>query len=147
MAVSATSFLIASVVTFVFVLAITQTERRRGRRLFAGRIRGWLDTVVSGCERWFAKVWNHFVRYVLQLNWYYSIHSVLRTMLRFTQGVYTHFERMFERNRDRARELRREKRELSTMNHLRDLAEHKEDTALTPAQKQRLKHKKLEEKH
>ena len=91
--------------------------------------------------------WNHFVRYVVQLNWYYSIHSVLKTILIAIQAFYSSFEKMFERNRSRAKKLRMEKRQLTSISHLSQMADHKADTALTPAQKKKLRHKKLEEKH
>jgi hypothetical protein len=40
-----------------------------------------------------------------------------------------------------------EKRQLGAENHLSQMADHKVDTALTSAQKKKLRHKKLEEKH
>jgi hypothetical protein len=60
---------------------------------------------------------------------------------------YASFEKIFERNRNRTKKLRMEKRQLNSINHLSQMADHKVDTALTPAQKKKLRHKKLEEKH
>lgn len=89
---------------------------------------------------------THFMRYMVQLNWYYSIHSVLRTILRSLVAAYTFFENIFERNRKRTKELRAEKKQLSEQNHLRQMADHRESTALTPAEQRRLRKKTLEGK-
>jgi len=129
------------------MLVVVQVERKKQKRLFATSVRGWFDKKISGFEMWVIRTWNHFVRYVVQLNWYYSIHSVLKTLLLTIQMCYASFEKIFERNRNRTKKLRMEKRQLNTVNHLSQMADHKEDTALTPAQKKKLRHKKLEEKH
>jgi len=136
-----------SVFLFIAMIIMVQKERRHGRRLFAHRVRSWLDDRVNACEASLARSWEHFVKYILQLNWYYSIHSVLRTILRLIVAFYTYFENIFERNRKRTKELRAEKRQLHALNHLRQMAEHKANTALTPAEQRRLRKKKLEERH
>ena len=131
---------------FAVLLFVVMAERRREGRFFASRAREWLDVKIDRLGAWLVRSWEHFVKYVVQLNWYYSIHGVLRTMLRAIVAVYTKFENVFERNRARTKQLRREKLELSEMNHLRQMAEHKEETALTAAEKRKLRKKKLEEK-
>ncbi|MFT7644601.1 MAG: hypothetical protein ACI9BF_000250 [Candidatus Paceibacteria bacterium] len=141
------SILGVSVVTFIILLIVTQKERRRGRRFFAARARAWLDIYADKIGRWAFVSWDHFIKYILQLHWYYSIHSVLRTILRVITVFYEYFENVFEKNRRRTKQLRAEKRQLGELNHLQKVAEHKEDTALTPVQKRKLRHKKLEEKH
>lgn len=132
---------------FIILCAGIQKERRRGRRFFATSLRNWLDEKIDKLGRWVIMSWDHFVKYIVQLNWYYSIHSVLKGILRVIVKFYTYFENVFEVNRSRTKQLRAEKRQLSKMNHLRQMAEHKEDVALSPAQKQKLRKKKLEEKH
>ncbi|MCD5381389.1 MAG: hypothetical protein LR008_02320 [Candidatus Pacebacteria bacterium] len=132
---------------FIVLLISVHKERRRGRRFFATKFRDSLDRVINKVGDWIVNSWNHFVKYIVQLHWYYSIHSLLRTLLRVIVTFYTYFENVFERNRSRTKQLRAEKRQLSELNHLRQMTDHKEDTALTPAQKRKLKHKKLEGKH
>jgi hypothetical protein len=144
---TALTFFAMSIGVFTLMLIAVQVERKKQKRLFAAKIRGWLDKKISGLEMWIVRSWNHFVRYVVQLNWYYSIHSVLKTLLLTIQVFYSSFEKIFERNRSRTKKLRMEKRELSTVTHLSQMADHKIDTALTTAQKKKLRHKKLEEKH
>jgi hypothetical protein len=143
----AVAALVVSIFVFISLLLVVQKERRRGRRFFAAGLRAWLDGQVDRIGMWVVRGWDHFVKYIVQLNWYYSIHSVLRTMLRVIVAVYTQFENVFERNRARTKKLRAEKRQLSELNHLRQMAEHKQDTTLTPAQQRKLRKQKLEERH
>jgi hypothetical protein len=131
---------IVSVILFITV----RMERRRGRRFFAAGFRGWIDGKVDIIGGWLARSLNHFVKYILQLNWYYSIHSVLRTILRLIIAAYTYMENIFEKNRSRTKKLRAEKKQLKDTNHLSQMAAHKESTTLTPAQQQKLRKKNLE---
>jgi hypothetical protein len=146
MVTSALTAFVVSILSLVVLIAVTQQERRRGRRFFAAGLRSWLDTVIFATERQITLSFNHFIRYIVQLNWYYSIHSVLRTILRGLVAVYTYFEAVFERNRQRTKELRAEKRQLSELNHLRQMANHRIDTALTPVEQQKLRKRTLEGK-
>lgn len=143
----AVTFFAMSIGVFALMLIVVHSERKRGKRLFAARARGWLDARFFFLETWLVRSWTHFVRYVVRLNWYYSIHSILKTILLAMQVFYASFEKIFERNRSRTKKLRHEKRKLNSVNHLSQMADHKVDTALTPAQKKKLRHKKLEEKH
>ena len=131
----------------LLLMVIIEKERRRGQRFFFIGLRGWLDRLVGGFEQWLVKSWQHFIKYILQLNWYYSIHSVLRTILTMTVAIYSYFENVFENNRARTKKLRAEKRRLKEKNHLQKMADHKKDSALTPAQQKKLRHKKLEDLH
>ncbi|MBP6881740.1 MAG: hypothetical protein KBC35_03885 [Candidatus Pacebacteria bacterium] len=138
-----TAFAVSSVLLAVLV-GVTQQERRRGRRFFAPGLRSWLDRVVTRSELSITRNTDHFVRYMVQLSWYYSMHKILRTVLRGLIAVYTYFEDKFERNRERAKELRAEKRQLHELNHLRQMAAHKVDTALTSTEQQKLRKDTLE---
>ncbi len=144
MIAAAVTTLVASIVIFSTLLLVTQLERRRGRRFFAANVRTWLDGIADSAGDSIVRGFDHFIKYIVQLNWYYSIHSVLKGILRFIVAVYTYFEDMFEQNRKRAKELRAEKRQLNELNHLRQMADHKENTTLSPAEQRRLKKRKLE---
>lgn len=144
---TAATFFAASIGIFVLVLFVVRQERKNKQRFFAGKIRGSLDKWVLSVEAWILKSWEHFVKFVLQLNWYYSLHSLLKTILKALQAFYFSFEKVFERNRARTKKLRAERRQISEVNHLRQMSHHKEETALTDSQKKKLRHKKLEEKH
>lgn len=138
----ATSFL-----AFITLLLMVTKERVRERRFFAPVLRRWLDLKVGMLGQGLLNSWDHFIKYIVQLNWYYSIHAVLKNLLKLIVAFYTYFESMFERNRTKTKQLRTEKRKLNELNHLYQMAEHKKGTALTDVQKSRLKKKKLEGKY
>ena len=144
-ATAATTWLI-SLVTFIVLVLLVHSEQSRGRRFVGAGWRGWLDHQVAKLGDLLLRAWEHFSKYILQLNWYYSIHSVLKGILKTLFAFYRYFENIFERNRTRTKELRAEKRQLSEYSHLQQMTEHKSETALTEAQKKKLKHKHLEGK-
>lgn len=144
---SAAVYCIASIVVFLLLVTIVYGERKRGRRYFASRLRNWLDEKIDSFGKKLIRSFEHFVKYILQLHWYYSIHSVLKALLQVLVKFYTHFETLFERNRARTKILRSEKKKLNSTNHLSQMAAHKEDTELTPSQKKKLRHKNLEGRH
>lgn len=138
-------FVVSIFVTTTLFFIISK-EHRSGRRFCASRIRSWLDFEVKKMGEKLTGSISHFVKYILQLNWYYSIHSVLRTFMRVMVATYTYMENVFEKNRDKTKKLRVEKRQLEESNHLRQMADYKYDTMLTPAQQRKLKKKELEGK-
>lgn len=146
MANSALTVFLVSIFVFVVILTVVRKERQLNRRFFASTIRSWLDNKVDSLGSWLLLSWDHFVKYIVQLHWYYSIHSVLQAVLRVIVAIYTYFEKAFERNRVRTKELRAEKRQFSELNHLHHMAVHKKDTALSPAEQRKLRKKKLEER-
>ena len=135
-----------SLIGFFLLAAITHRERQQGVRLVAPRLRGKADTVVDRVSVKLERSIAHFTKYMVQLRWYYSIHSLLRGVLRVIVASYDYCERLLERNRDRARKLRKEKQQLDVAHHLRQMAAHKADTALTPAQKRKRRDRELEGK-
>ncbi len=137
----------ASIVSLSALLLLVATERRRGTRFFLSAFRGWLDGSISAVEDAVLSVWKHFVKYVVQLNWYYSIHSVIRAIMVVLVRFYDYFERHLEYNRARAKRLRAERRKQTPQTHLEQVAAHKAETALTPAEQKKLRQKKLEERH
>ena len=138
---------ITAIVFFIILSGMVRKERLRGRRFFAGGLRVSLDAFVESTAKSLGSKWQHFSRYIVQLNWYYSIHAFLKGILAVIVKFYTFFEDKLERNRKRAKQLRAEKRQLNEVNHLHQMTKHKEDTALTPAQKRKLKKKNLEGKY
>ena len=144
---SAVTFSAVSIGIFILMLIVVHQEKRRGKRFAVAGGRASLDRFVSRAEHKIVRTWNHFVKYVVQLNWYYSIHSILKTLLHAVQVFYFSFEKIFERNRARTKKLRAERRQINQLSHLSQLAEHKEEMALTETQKRQLRHKKLEETH
>lgn len=135
-----------SAILFVALVVFVKAEQRKGRRILFGRTRSKFDISLVKFNLWQKRQWEHFLRYILQLGWYYSVHSFLRTTMKLLVAVYDYIETHFERNRLRARDLRAEKRK-KVDTHFSAVAEHKAEVALTPKQQSELKERKLEEKH
>jgi hypothetical protein len=119
-------------------------EARRGTRYGVTRLRTYADRAVVWC----AHTYRRFVRSFLQLRWHYWVHCAYRAVLLALQRVYHRVEDRFEANRQRAKQLKRAVKASQTesSSHLSTVAQHKVDTALTAAQKRKLKKKSLEQK-
>lgn len=139
------TWLVASVSLFTLLLVMVQAEKKRGKRLLLSSVRGRFDRVTSLWGRKIVSTWQHFVKYIVQLGWYYGLHSFLQAVLKTIVRFYERVEMMFEANRRRTRDLRAEKQQASqtSQTHLTEMAQHKVDTALTPTQQRRLKDKQL----
>ncbi|HEY0964324.1 MAG TPA: hypothetical protein VGE31_00835 [Candidatus Paceibacterota bacterium] len=138
------TFTIATVL-FLAVAIVVQVERVRMRRLFLAGARGWLDRKVAESALRFSDRWHHFSQYIVKLGWYYSLHSLLRTVLAILVSIYNYFEDIFEKNRSRTKQLRQERKRKIKRSHLTEIADHKVETALTPAQQTELRRQKLED--
>ena len=134
---------VISVFVFITLTYVVRKERKNGQRFFATRFRVWLDEIADKVGSKILSSFDHFVKYIIQLHWYYSIHSVLKAILKTLVAFYTYIEGVFEKNRSRTKELRLEKQDFNKQNHLHQMAKHKTDTALTPGQKNKLRKKKL----
>ena len=147
MSLASTVFLV-SIVVFVGYSLLVTLEDKNARRFVGGRFRERLDDRIERVSHQFENHWKHLSKYVLQLGWYYSVHRILRTVLGSLVFVYTFFEGIFERNRLRTKELRKEfKRQLHKKSHLTEIAAHKEETSLSEEEQQTLKTRKLEQDH
>lgn len=137
-----------SIVVFALFAVLVEAEEKRARRFIGGRVRHNLDVRIVRFEEKWAKKWRHVSRYLVQLGWYYSIHSLLSTIMRVLVSIYDRIEHVFERNRTRTKQLRKElKHHLHQASHLTAIADHKEAVALTPEEQLQLREKHLEEDH
>lgn len=141
---TALTTLAISITSFVLVMLLVQGEQKKGRRFLLGGFRGWLDGVIGTVERWLGDTVDHFVKYVVRLNWYYGIHSFLRALLKLIVASYEQVEKIFEHNRRLTKQLRAEKRNRDSRNHLSEMAAHKAETKLTPAEARKRKKHHLE---
>jgi hypothetical protein len=132
---------------FLVVAVVVQIEQFRSRRLFWGGVRGLLDVKLVQFAKAWTEHWHHFTQYIVKLGWYYSIHSLLRTLLKLLVSMYTYLEHIFERNRKRTKELRQERKQKTEKSHLTQIADHKAETALTSTEKTELRRQKLEQDH
>ncbi len=137
------TWLSISVALFIFLMWAVAVERKRGKRFLFTRVRAWSDKHVAAIGLRITLAWDHFTKYFLQLSWYYTVHSFLQAILKAIVAFYERIEHTFEVNRSRTKQLRAEKSQVTTQNHLTEMTKHKIDTALTPAQKRKLRDKQL----
>lgn len=141
---NAGSFLLLSLGLFLVCAVVTALEEKRQKRLFLSGLRGWLDSLFEQIYSYLGLKIHLLVRHTIKLSWYYSLHSALRAVMTILVRTYDRLELVFMDNRERAKVLRAEKRSITKNNHLTAIGEHKASTALTPAQKKKLRAKKLE---
>jgi len=130
--------------TLLIVLSLfTRAELRRGERIFASQFRDKLDEILKKIYIGSVTKVRQLIRHTFQLSWYYSLHNALKAVLTILVKIYDSLELVFINNRERARLLRSEKRELIENNHLTEIEAHKVANALSPTQKKKLRAKKL----
>jgi hypothetical protein len=135
-------FLLSAGVFFLYAFIVRQ-EVVKGRRLL---LSGFRDQIDVWLERGYSMVrerTGRLYRLTIKLSWYYSIHSALRTLLSLLVKMYDRIEEVFISNRERAKVLRAEKKQLRERNHLEAMIDHKEAVALTPKEKKKLRDKRL----
>jgi hypothetical protein len=137
------SFIVTGVagVLLLVHLWLTGYEATTGKRVFLSAVRGWCDTKISRMSVVLRRIQVYVFRYIITLSWYYSIHTFLKISLHSLAGMYGILEHFFMRNRARAREIRRERKQ--SRSHLTELAEHQAETKLTPGEAKRRKDKAL----
>ncbi len=136
--------LILSLVLFIFLAWFFSFEKKRDKRFFQ-TLREYLDNIVSKTAVYLALKWTYVERHIIKLSWYYGVHKVLRLTLGLLVKSYDYLEEAFTSNRDRARQLKIEKRNLNRdSGHLGQVADHKASVSLSPQQKKKLLQKKLE---
>ena len=134
--------LIGTTIFFVLYAWLCAVEARRGKRLFLAMPRRAIDAALTSLGETLRRKLVYIGRYMITLSWYYSLHTFLRLTLQFIAGIYTILEAVLHRNRDKARIIRKERKQ-AERSHLTVLAEHKADTELTPNQKAKRKAKAL----
>jgi hypothetical protein len=139
---TALSLMIVSTVFFILYARICVVETNRGKRFFASYIRRALDNALEALGRSIERKVVYVGRYIITLSWYYSLHTFLRLTLQGLAGMYYALEKILHSNRDKARQIRRERKQ-AERSHLTVLAEHKIETELTPHQKEKRKAKAL----
>ncbi len=139
---TALSLMVVSTVFFILYARICVVETNRGKRFFASYVRRAVDNALDSLSATFERKLVYVGRYIITLSWYYSLHTFLRLTLQFLASIYYAVEKILHSNRDKAREIRRERKQ-AERSHLTVLAEHKIETELTPHQKEKRKAKAL----
>jgi hypothetical protein len=137
------SVFLVSALIFSLYAFVARQEVVRGRRLIFPGVRTTIDSILERTYYAVRGKIGRLYRLTIKLSWYYSIHSALRTVLTLLVKMYDRIELAFNNNRERAKQLRAEKKALSQRNHLTEIQEHKEAMALTSREKKKLKDKSL----
>ena len=133
--VTITSLTILFLLGYLFVI-----EEKIEHRLFLTQKRLLLDMEIMKFMAFVRHKTIFFGRYIIALSWYYSLHTLLKLVLRFLAGFYFGVEKILQRNRLRAKALRREKHQsVQVDSHLIQIAEHQLETALTEKEKTKIK--------
>ncbi len=135
--VTATSFIL-----LVLWLVISTKEQRRGRRFFAVRLRGFLDSIFDRLRALTARWYVSFTRHKMKLSLHYSIHTVLVAVLAFLGATYNKIENVVISNRVKVKQIRKEKQSL-TKSHLTEIAEHKVSVQLSKREQTKRKNASL----
>lgn len=124
------STLAAATVLLTMALVVVGKENKRGERMFLPRVRGWID---GRCDALAARVRQ--LAHIIGVSCMYVVHQL-------RAGLARAIAPQPRRRKQPQERLQFEK----TNNHLSSMHDHKTDTALTPAQKKKLRNKKLEER-
>ena len=124
------SMLAAAITILVVALVVVGSEQQKGERLFLGRVRGWID---RRCDALAVRVRQ--LTHIIGMSCMYVVHQL-------RAGLARAIAPQPRRRKQPQERLQFEK----TSNHLSSMHDHKTDTALTPAQKKKLRNKKLEER-
>ncbi len=130
---------IASTVAFIGYSILLLVEERRGDRSVLKGVRQVLDGQIIRLSTRASDVLHYVSKRVITLSWYYSLHALLKFVLKFLAGLYFSVEQMLINNRNKARQIRRSQRN----SHLTMISEHQKETALTETEKKRRKDKAL----
>lgn len=139
---TALTFLSLTIAFFVVYAWMSAVEVGRGKRLILALPRRAVDSALSSLSESIHRKLVYVGRYMITLSWYYSLHAFLRISLQFIASIYTFIEAILHRNRDKARVIRKERKQ-AERSHLTVLAEHKIETELTPHQKAKRRAKAL----
>lgn len=138
--------LIASATVFALLVLFVRHERFRGDRLVLQGVRAYADVRVSEVEYWLQQIFTGIGSRFVANNWFALLQRTLRVGQRTFSGFSAPAGRVRRRNRDTARRILRAQDARETETHLTQMASHKRATALTPAQKRKLRKQKLDER-
>lgn len=135
----------SSFVALVAWSLFTTYEINHNKRLLLAGVRNRIDTLLEQISKTLSLWYITITRHKVKLSWYYSIHTVLVAILAFLGRTYTTIEAIVLRNRDKAKQIRREKK-IMTRTHLTEIAEHKVSVKLSEKEQTKRKEASLKGK-
>lgn len=122
------SVVILALLSFVYVL-----EDIQGRRILLPRVRERFDAFLVRLLAKGTEVRLFFTHGFLRLLLHYGVHSILKRIQAALRRVEKYIEALVRKNRTVAKEVRATKKKT----HLEAIAKHKEEVALSDAEKQK----------
>jgi hypothetical protein len=118
-----------TILLFAGMVLLVAQEQKAGERKVLGRFRGWLDRMLGKLIALVRRIIK-----TITISFAYVIHQFRHTIAAAIAP------------RPRRRKSKDKLQFERTGNHLSSMHDHKDDTALTEAQKKKLRNKKLEER-
>lgn len=125
-----------SAVVLVVLTALFRAEMKRRERVLLGGVRGGLDAMVLYITGIFGRLCAHLQAGVIRTTMHYIVHHVLEGVISVLLRLQKRLFRVYEKNKWHHNPSSGSE---NTDPHLTAIAEHKKETALTPAQKRKLR--------
>lgn len=129
-------FLVCSTMVLVFTTGIFRVEdARQGNRVMLSLLRSLLDRFVTFVGGKLSRADTYLGRGFARLMLHYAAHGILNRLLAFIGRTEKKVEHLLRRNKQVATDIRVSKKKT----HLDEIAEHKEEVALTQKQKMKMR--------
>lgn len=123
-------FFLCSVIIILF-----RIEDSYGDRILLARTRTSLDNFLCNVLHFVGRISQLSLVEYVRLTWHYIVHTLLRRILFFTARTQQAVEDMVRKNKAVAKEIQKR----HAQSHLEQIAEHKEQVALSPKERSRRK--------
>ncbi len=132
---AALTYVGCSVTILVLLTFIYAVEDKKGHRVFLVRFRELLDKFLFAVKQKFSATGSYFNNSLMRLLLHYGAHSILKRVLNALRRLEERVENLVRHNRRVARDIHIAK----TRNHLDEIADHKEEVALSEKQKEKMR--------
>lgn len=122
-----------SVVALLLLTVVYTIEDVKGRRIFLVRVREATDRFLNAFSLKVSKWLYGFAHGFMRLLFHYGAHSILKRVLSGIRNLEARVEDLVRKNRKIAKDIRNK-----TRTHLNDIADHKEEVALSDKEKENM---------
>ena len=122
-----------SVVALLLLTVVYTIEDVKGKRIFMVGARESLDRFLNAFSLKISRFVYGFAHGFMRLLFHYGAHSVLKRVLAGIRRLEVRVENLVRANRKIAKDIRNK-----TRTHLSDIADHKEEVALTDKEKEKM---------
>jgi hypothetical protein len=122
-----------SVVILLLLTVLYTIEDVKGKRIFMVSGRESLDRFLNAFSLEISRISYGFAHGFMRLLFHYGAHSILKRVLSGIRNLEVRVENLVRANRKIAKDIRNK-----TRTHLSDIADHKEEVALTDKEKEKM---------